>query len=111
MFLDSAKPYFEYMSKHLYHSLPSILVKIVGTYQLVLRDSVTGKSTSHFLVVMEDLFYDRNITKVFDLKGSDRNRLASEKEGESKTLLDQNFRLYTGGYPLFLQVFIICIII
>lgn len=107
MYLDNIIPYFEYMSKHLYHSLPSILVKIVGTYQLTLRETATGRTITKYIVVMEDLFYKRHISKVFDLKGSDRNRLASEKEGESKTLLDENFRLYTGGYPLFLQVFFI----
>lgn len=43
------------------------------------------------LLVMENLFYDREISNKFDLKGSERNRLVdpSIQRGET-VLLDEN---------------------
>lgn len=46
MFLDFAPAYFEYMSKALYHRLPTALVKILGVYEVGARNSVTGKKVS-----------------------------------------------------------------
>jgi len=72
MFLDFAPAYFEYMTKALYHRLPSLLCKILGVYQVGYQNKVTGKKVLEQVVVMENLFYERNISLVFDLKGSSR---------------------------------------
>lgn len=43
------------------------------------------------LLVMENLFYDREISNKFDLKGSERNRLVDPSSHRGETvLLDEN---------------------
>lgn len=63
-FLEVAPLYFEYMSNALFYQLPTILAKILGVYTIRYRNSATGKDSSHNLVVMENLFYDRTISRV-----------------------------------------------
>jgi 1-phosphatidylinositol-3-phosphate 5-kinase len=36
---------------------------------------VTGRAMRMNVLVMENLFYERRFTKIYDLKGSTRNRL------------------------------------
>ena len=49
------------------------------------------------VIVMENLFYSKNVSRVFDLKGSERNRMVNETQQSNKTqekdlvLLDENF--------------------
>eukprot|EP01041_Mallomonas_annulata_P002649 gene2649-5200_t len=74
MFLDFAPAYFEYMAKAYYHRLPSLLCKILGVYQIGFHNKVTGKKVIEQVVVMENLFYERTISLVFDLKGSSNRR-------------------------------------
>jgi 1-phosphatidylinositol-3-phosphate 5-kinase len=74
MFLDFAPAYFEYLAKSFYHGLPTLLVKILGVYQLGYHNRLTGKRVMEQVVIMENLFFDRNITRIFDLKGSSRQR-------------------------------------
>jgi 1-phosphatidylinositol-3-phosphate 5-kinase len=42
------------------------------------------------LLVMENLFYDRKIHKIFDLKGLMRNRHVQSTGRESEVLQDEN---------------------
>ncbi|KAL3915868.1 MAG: hypothetical protein SGILL_005444, partial [Bacillariaceae sp.] len=77
MFLDCAPAYFEYLSKAFFHGLPTVLCKIVGVYQLGYHNRVTGKRSMEQVAVMQNIFYNKNITKTFDLKGSLRGRFAS----------------------------------
>ena len=42
------------------------------------------------LMVMENIFFKRNISRVYDLKGSLRSRYNSDTSGENKVLLDEN---------------------
>lgn len=74
MFLDFAPAYFEYMAKSFYHGLPTTLCKILGVYQIGYHNRLTGKKVMEQVVVMENLFFERNITRIFDLKGSSRAR-------------------------------------
>uniref|UniRef100_A0A7S1Z8Z8 1-phosphatidylinositol-3-phosphate 5-kinase n=1 Tax=Ditylum brightwellii TaxID=49249 RepID=A0A7S1Z8Z8_9STRA len=76
MFLDCAPAYFEYLSKAFFHGLPTVLCKIVGVYQIGYHNRVTGKRTMEQVAVMQNIFYERKISKVFDLKGSLRGRFA-----------------------------------
>jgi 1-phosphatidylinositol-3-phosphate 5-kinase len=78
MFLDCAPAYFEYLSKAFFHGLPTVLCKIVGVYQLGYHNRVTGKRSMEQIAVMQNIFYNKNITKTFDLKGSLRGRFASQ---------------------------------
>jgi len=76
MFLDCAPAYFEYLSKAFFHGLPTMLCKIVGVYQIGYHNRVAGKRTMDQVAVMQNIFYGRNISRVFDLKGTLRGRFA-----------------------------------
>lgn len=62
---------------------PTVLCKIVGVYQIGVHNKVTGKRSLDQVAVMQNIFYKRRITKIFDLKGSLRGRFASQKEDVS----------------------------
>ena len=51
---------------------------------------MSGKQTKMDLVVMENLFMGRAISKIFDLKGSVRNRMVKSTGKEAEVLLDEN---------------------
>merc|ERR1712161_92250 len=76
MFLDCAPAYFEYLSKAFFHGLPTVLCKVIGVYQIGCHNRVTGKRTMEQVAVMQNIFYGKKVTKVFDLKGSLRGRFA-----------------------------------
>ena len=66
------------------------LLQIVGVYQIGYHNRLTGKRTMEQVAVMQNIFFGRNIARIFDLKGSLRGRftrqgnLEKEKEtGES----------------------------
>lgn len=44
--------------------MPTVLAKIYGVYQIAFRNSGTGRSFKQDVLVMENLFYDRKITRV-----------------------------------------------
>lgn len=95
MFNEFAPAYFEYMAKAYYHNLPTVLCKILGissfnamkfkfvfdlkiycsgVYTVRYHNKETGKRVVENVVTMENIFYKRNITRTFDLKGSSRAR-------------------------------------
>ncbi|KAI5124133.1 hypothetical protein M0805_000944 [Coniferiporia weirii] len=87
--------YFDYMSSAVTADRPTLLAKVFGCYKLVFRKtakekSSRSKSTSMNLLVMENLFYDKRFSKIFDLKGSTRNRHVQSTGRENEVLLDEN---------------------
>lgn len=63
-----------------------------------------GTRATQHLLVMENLFYGRNVTRMCDLKGARRNRGAgADGEGEDGTVLDENLFRFNNGYPLLLS--------
>lgn len=62
------------MAKAYYHNLPTVLCKILGIYTVRFDNKDTGKKTTENVVVMENIFYQRSISRTFDLKGSSRAR-------------------------------------
>lgn len=78
MFLESAPAYFEYLSKTFFQPLPTVLCKIVGVYQIGYHNRVTGKRSMEQVAVMQNIFYNKKITRTFDLKGSLRGRFAAQ---------------------------------
>lgn len=90
-FLEFAPQYFAYIHSRQTNRRPTLLCKIVGVYKVRYRNSVKGTSFDSNLLVMENLFYNRNISHIFDLKGSVRNRLVdpNSQDGEI-VLLDEN---------------------
>jgi len=114
MFLEVAPAYFEYMAKALFHGIASVLVKIMGVYQIGYHNRTNGKRYMEQAVVMQNLFHERKITKIFDLKGSTRSRYVNvndfdEESGKGRlmnenkptqVLLDENLMEWTDGRPL-----------
>lgn len=89
-FLKFAPEYFNHISHSLSTGSQTCLAKILGIYQVIIRQSKSGKEVKIDLIVMENLFFGHNISRMYDLKGA-LHRNASEKNGTRKVLLDQNF--------------------
>ncbi|PPQ76863.1 hypothetical protein CVT24_008633 [Panaeolus cyanescens] len=93
-----APAYFDYMSSSVNANRPTLLAKVFGCYKLTFRRTGTGKdrvqgktkSTQMNLLVMENLFYDRQFAKIYDLKGSTRNRHVQATGRLNEVLLDEN---------------------
>ena len=51
MFRSIAKSYFEYMSQNQFESQPSLLCKIYGVFEIMVRGE------NYFYLIMENLYY------------------------------------------------------
>jgi len=62
----------------------------MGFYTIEVKNLETGSiQAKHDLLVMENLFYDQNVTKTFDLKGIQSRRVKLTSDGTSRrTLFD-----------------------
>lgn len=100
-FLKFAPAYFQIMSEALFHELPSAIAKMFGFYQIIIKNPVTGVEFNWFLLLMENLFYDRVPTRIFDLKGSMRNRKVQSTGERDEVLLDENMVDFIYETPLF----------
>lgn len=106
-----APAYFDYMSAAISAGRPTLLAKIFGFYRVAFRMLVPGskgtrptwKTKRMNMLVMENLFYDRKFTKIYDLKGSSRNRLVQSTGRENEVLLDENLMLTAHINPLFVR--------
>ena len=74
MFLEMAQHYFGYMAKVCFRHTPSVLVKILGVYTLSWQKGKKEGMSALHVIVMPNLFYQKTNVKIFDLKGSERNR-------------------------------------
>ncbi|KAM3589761.1 Mitochondrial distribution and morphology protein 12 [Umbelopsis sp. WA50703] len=102
-FLRFAPAYFQYMSEAFFHELPTVLAKIFGFYSIGFKNSATGKSMRMDVLIMENLFYKRNVKKIFDLKGSMRNRHVQSTGKDNEVLLDENLVEFIYQSPLFIR--------
>ncbi|KAL8997646.1 MAG: hypothetical protein Q9169_003126 [Polycauliona sp. 2 TL-2023] len=100
-FLKFAPAYFRLMSECLFHDLPSVIAKMLGFYQIVIKNPLTGVDFNWYLIVMENLFYDRSPSRLFDLKGSMRNRRIQSTGEQNEVLLDENMVEFIYESPLF----------
>ncbi|KAL8948070.1 MAG: hypothetical protein Q9222_005710 [Ikaeria aurantiellina] len=100
-FLRFAPAYFQLMSECLFHDLPSVIAKMLGFYQIVIKNPLTGVDFNWYLILMENLFYDRSPTRIFDLKGSMRNRRIQSTGEQNEVLLDENMVEFIYESPLF----------
>lgn len=100
-FLRFAPAYFQLISECLFQELPSVIAKMLGFYQIIIKNPVTGVDFNWFLIVMENLFYDRSPTRIFDLKGSMRNRRIQSTGEQNEVLLDENMVEFIYESPLF----------
>ncbi len=96
--------YFEYMSHAFFHELPTVLAKIFGFYHIGFKNPITRKTVKMDILVMENLFYERaNISRIFDLKGSVRNRHVQSTGKQNEVLLDKNLMEFILDSPLFIR--------
>ncbi|KAK6371033.1 Mitochondrial distribution and morphology protein 12 [Lithohypha guttulata] len=100
-FLKFAPQYFSMVSEAFFHGMPSVIAKMLGFYQIIVKNPATGVEHNWFLLVMENLFYDRVPTRIFDLKGSMRNRKVNATGERNEVLLDENMVDYIYESPLF----------
>ncbi|KAH0875631.1 hypothetical protein HID58_072993, partial [Brassica napus] len=68
-------------------------------YFKYMKESLSGKETKMDLMVMENLFYNRRISRIYDLKGSARSRYNPNTSG---VLLDMNLLEALRTEPIFL---------
>lgn len=103
-FVKFAQSYFEYMAQALFHDLPTVIAKIFGFYQIHMKNPYTGKTIKIDVLIMENLFYQspKNL-RIFDLKGSMRNRHVEQTGKENEVLLDENMVEYIYESPLFVR--------
>lgn len=100
-FLNFAPGYFSIMAEALFHDLPSVIAKMFGFFQVIIKNPITGTDIKLDLILMENLFYDRSPTRIFDLKGSMRNRKIQSTGEQNEVLLDENMVEYIYESPLF----------
>ncbi|KAJ6623112.1 hypothetical protein B0H10DRAFT_1873551 [Mycena sp. CBHHK59/15] len=104
-----APAYFDYMSSAVSADRPTLLAKVFGCYKLTFkktgkdRGPGKSKSTQMNLLVMENLFYDRRFSKLYDLKGSTRNRHVQSTGRENEVLLDENLVQTAHLAPFYLR--------
>ncbi|KAM3299421.1 hypothetical protein ACQJBY_040755 [Aegilops geniculata] len=101
-FIEFAPDYF----KHVYHSLDTgsqtCLAKILGIYQV--KQTRHGKEVKIDLMVMENLLFGHNVSRIYDLKGAVFSRYIADSSDPHTVYLDQNFvedmrvsPIYIGG--------------
>ena len=55
--------------------------------------SIASKMVKMDVIVIENLFYSKNVSRVFDLKGSERNRMVNETK-QSNTVIIPSLQLF-----------------
>lgn len=102
-FVSIAPFYFKYISQSTFNTLTTALAKIYGFYQVEFKNSINGKTFKMDFLIMENLFYNRTTTRIFDLKGSMRNRHVKQTGKENEVLLDENMIEYIYESPVFVK--------
>lgn len=73
---------------------------MLGIYQTVSVDPLNKRTVTHY-VVMENLFYNQTISYKFDLKGSNRNRYATEGSRKQMGGWRSSGGEHAAGYELY----------
>ncbi|KFK44391.1 hypothetical protein AALP_AA1G251400 [Arabis alpina] len=90
--------YFKYLAESYSSGNPTCIAKILGIYQVSVKIPKGGKEMKKNLMVLENLFYNRTISRIYDLKGSKRARYIADTSGANNVLLDENL---VEGEPIF----------
>ena len=69
---------------------PTALAKIFGFFRISFNNTASGRRRRMDVMVMENLYHNKTISRQFDLKGSTRNRYVEVVEGKNQVLLDEN---------------------
>ncbi|KAK8505233.1 hypothetical protein V6N12_067203 [Hibiscus sabdariffa] len=100
-FIKFGPAYFKYLSDSINTRSPTCLAKILGIYQVSSKHLKGGKESKMDVLVMENLLFRRNITRLYDLKGSSRSRYNPDTTGTNTVLLDQNLIEAMPTSPIF----------
>ncbi|KAL6878222.1 hypothetical protein ACP4OV_012392 [Aristida adscensionis] len=98
-FMKFAPDYFKYLSESIGTGSPTCIAKILGIYQV--KSLKGGKEMKMDVLVMENLLFERQVTRLYDLKGSTRSRYNPDSSGSDKVLLDQNLIEAMPTSPIF----------
>ncbi|KAJ8562964.1 hypothetical protein K7X08_031416 [Anisodus acutangulus] len=101
-FEEFGPEYFKYLTDSVTSKSPTCLAKVLGIYQVSVKHLKGGRETKMDLIVTENLFFGRKISKVYDLKGSLRSRYNADKTGANNVLLDMNLLEALRTKPIFL---------
>ncbi|CAM0913962.1 unnamed protein product [Alopecurus aequalis] len=101
-FEDYATEYFKYLTESVSSGSPFCLAKVLGLYQVVAKNMKDGKELKTELMVMENIFFKRKVSRIYDLKGSLRSRYNPDTSGHNKVLLDLNLLETLHTKPIFL---------
>lgn len=96
--------YFEYIQKSGREG-KTALTKILGLYTVAFKNTALSNLMHMNLLVIENLFYKRNISESYDLKGSNRNRLVNPTghTGKELVLMDENLQRMACERPLYVR--------
>lgn len=100
-FIKFAPGYFNYLAESIGTRSPTCLAKILGIYQVTSKHLKGGKESRMDVLVMENLLFGQNVTRLYDLKGSSRSRYNPDSSGNNKVLLDQNLIEALPTSPIF----------
>ena len=69
----------------------------------------SGREAPLDLLVMENIFYAGSLSPIYDLKGSERARLARDDPTDpTRVLLDQNLLQHNLGSPILVGAWTLC---
>lgn len=102
-FFKFAPNYFAFSHQILFKGLPSVIAKMLGLFQITIKNPVTGIEFDWFMLVMENLFYHRVPDLRFDLKGSMRNRKIQMTGERDEVLQDENLVDIIFEKPIFVR--------
>jgi 1-phosphatidylinositol-3-phosphate 5-kinase len=107
-FLTFAPAYFKYMNTKLDSSKEECcLAKIFGVYQVIIKHpSNAGGANKDIrldLMIMENIFYAKAISRIYDLKGSIRSRYNAEPTASNAVLLDENLLETLPASPILVR--------
>lgn len=108
-FLEFAPAYFEHLARAMQSGRTTCLAKVAGVFSIAMKGGGGGAGTGSNsgppapfkdgvidVVVMENIFYDRQISRIYDLKGSERSRFnesaAANPQDAGEVHLDDNLR-------------------
>ncbi|TXG61716.1 hypothetical protein EZV62_013079 [Acer yangbiense] len=100
-FIKFGAAYFRYLSDSISKGSPTCLAKILGIYQVSSKHLKGGKESKMDVLIIENLLFKRNLTRLYDLKGSSRSRYNPDTSGSNKVLLDQNLIEAMPTSPIF----------
>ncbi|URE23905.1 Phosphatidylinositol-4-phosphate 5-Kinase [Musa troglodytarum] len=100
-FIKFAPEYFKYLLESISTGSPTCLAKILGIYQVAVKNLKGGKESRMDVLVMENLLFGRSVKWLYDLKGSSRSRYNADISGNNKVLLDQNLIEAMPTSPIF----------